>query len=551
MLHATATPTRKGRRRNVIEEEMILGEDAEKILNASDEQTLPAPIFVRSEVNLLALPIFQNSWKRLHNYDRAENVYEYEVTRNGVRSTARFQLIHTEDYGRLTPFDANVRRAFDDLLDDRAAQFGYPLENPIPFSIRGLARSMRIANPGKAVHHEIKESIERMVATTIKSSGSWLVRGEDGEEATPIDDIFHIYDRAVFIGNPVPEEAGGGIADTNFLWLGSPYLQNINTRYVRPIDHAHLWSLKGILSRRLYELLIGRFYTMRKDHHHIAYSTLCRVLPAKQMDYYSDARKALDSAHRELLASGLLSRVVYQRLRGKQKLVGIRYYPGDRAKDELALARDAKRPVIQRRNPAQITMPLPFASEQDSESDHLSDLAQELHGRGVSQKEAKRLAQAHPDRIPEKLEYFDFLVATNSPLIDAKEGNPGGWLRQAVESDYALPTGVAKAKETRQRKQAEEDREQRWTQTGRPQLIEESLREWKATPPEKHIEARLKSYVQYSADFQALVRELGSKEAAAKQTKQNLLAELPQTDAEIRKHLEHLTPAVPIPSDFK
>ena len=84
-----------------------------------------------------------------------------------------------------------------------------------------------------------------------------------------------------------------------------------------------------------------------------------------------------------------------------------------------------------------------------------------LRDRGVSQTIAKRLAEAHPeDSVRAKVEILDYLVETGSPLV---ERNPAGYLRKAIEEDYAVPAGFRSREEreveARAREQAEEEAE--------------------------------------------------------------------------------------------
>jgi len=77
-----------------------------------------------------------------------------------------------------------------------------------------------------------------------------------------------------------------------------------------------------------------------------------------------------------------------------------------------------------------------------------------LRERGISQTIAKRLAETQPeDTIRAKVEVLDYLVETGSPLV---ERNPAGYLRKAIEEDYAVPAGFQNRAE---REAAERERE--------------------------------------------------------------------------------------------
>jgi hypothetical protein len=75
----------------------------------------------------------------------------------------------------------------------------------------------------------------------------------------------------------------------------------------------------------------------------------------------------------------------------------------------------------------------------------------ELRKRGISARAAGRLATTYPlGRIREKIELLDYFASVSSPLV-AK--SPAGWLRRAVEEDFAPPPAYLKAKAARTRSQ--------------------------------------------------------------------------------------------------
>ena len=63
---------------------------------------------------------------------------------------------------------------------------------------------------------------------------------------------------------------------------------------------------------------------------------------------------------------------------------------------------------------------------------------------GIAPKVAQRLASHYSrERIEEKLAYLDFLQADQPNKVQ----NPRGWLRRAIEEDYAAPDGYKSAEE--------------------------------------------------------------------------------------------------------
>ena len=260
----------------MIEEEIITAKDFE--LDRKLENNL-FPTVIHPEANFLRLPFFSLSWRGLKNTTKIE--YQHIEKRNGKKVELLWKVTANTEYGYPTPFDHKVARAIDALINEIILQKGYPLENPIKFSIYKLARLMAHHSDYASLYTNIRESIERIIATTIKSEGSFFLK----DEKRWLDKIFHIYDSAVFIGKEMPN---GIVADSNYLWLGNEYLRNINSQYTRPLDYTYLTCLKSELASRLYELLSGKFYGLPESELHlrISYSNLCQVLPITQQKYY-------------------------------------------------------------------------------------------------------------------------------------------------------------------------------------------------------------------------------------------------------------------------
>ncbi|HEX3000297.1 MAG TPA: hypothetical protein VHR86_08695, partial [Armatimonadota bacterium] len=148
--------------------------------------------------------------------------------------------------------------------------------------------------------------------------------------------------------------------------------------------------------------------------------------------YPSQVKRRLDEAHQELLDRGFLADVHYDRKRdGDEKIV-------------YTFARSRALPP----EPA----PLPA-----------NPLVEALEARGVTRAVAEDLVLSHdPEHIQKHLDAFDRLRAADSARI---RRNPAGYLRRAIEQDYALseegaakPAGKrASASRKRQRPQPKQD----------------------------------------------------------------------------------------------
>lgn len=87
-----------------------------------------------------------------------------------------------------------------------------------------------------------------------------------------------------------------------------------------------------------------------------------------------------------------------------------------------------------------------------------------LTDRGITPSVAQRLAKRHSEqRILEKIEYLEFLL----DAAPDKVTNPKGWLRRAIEDDYAAPDGFQSKAERQRVAQAQREQEERLAQSRR------------------------------------------------------------------------------------
>jgi len=199
--------------------------------------------------------------------------------------------------GRPGPFAHRVHRAVEQLITER----GLPTKNPIPFSIYDLCR--RMGTPaGGTDYRKVKAALVAIRGTQVESKGMFYAKAQ----ARYIDQVFSLYERIIFTGERLPD---GTISERNLLWLGSWYLESLNSLYVKPLDYGYYLKLHTPIARRLYELLGVKFYRVASQPQPIIryrYSTLCRLLPVKRHYYRSRLRQQLGPAHEELIRGGFL-----------------------------------------------------------------------------------------------------------------------------------------------------------------------------------------------------------------------------------------------------
>ena len=297
----------------------------EKARNSRAPAAEPAPRLVRSEVNFLVYPFFclDNRWHQ----DRLEIKYHRTLDRGEGREEVFWQVRANPEYGFPGPFDWELHKAIEEIINER----GFPVRNPVPFSLRGLCRRMGIACSGKT-DREIKAAFQRICHTVVESKRTFYCK----PKKRWIEDNFQLYDQVVYRGEKMSE--GSAVADTNYLYLGSWYLGNMNALYVTLLDYRYRRSLSEAIARRFYEILGVKFYGLQNKGApclRYAYTTLCDLLPLRRQAYLSYAHRQLDPAHQELIETGFLERVEWQEVGGELGEWHLHYYPGERLQRQV------------------------------------------------------------------------------------------------------------------------------------------------------------------------------------------------------------------------
>ncbi len=407
----------------------------EKINEATkkDRKELVLTRIINSEVNLLLFPFFALSTKGLRK--KTETKY-IDIRKRGNQKVEILWIVSANPkYGYPGPFDRWVHKAIEQIITEILKKKG-KVENPIPLgSLYNLCKRMNIENYGGSQYKKIKEAFKRIKTASIESKGTFYSK----EKKQWIEDIFSLYDRVVFKGEEMPDKE---MADSNYLFLGSWYLQNLNSFYVKPIDYNYLQSLKNKIASRLYEILGIKFYGIRNKKQEFIcykYSTLCQFLPVTPHRYISSARRQLNPGNNELKDTGFISKYEWSENDRKDWL--IYYWPGEKAKKEM------RRPK---------TMIVDFQTEEylpgpkrglGNFSQEQNDLIDKLVGINVSRITAE-----------------DLIINCNQQLIEkwvgaihyAKAEDKAAYLVKAIRENWQFPEEYLKGKREEQRKEEEE-----------------------------------------------------------------------------------------------
>jgi len=294
--------------------------------------------FTKAEVNFLILPYF--CLDKEPDLTRNIEVIDMQQRCNEMVETVWTVLPHP-DFGLPRDFERRLQRAIEYSMSSMSR----PISNPVPLpGFRELARMMGVTYTGRFTE-KVKHGLTAMMRTAIISKRSYYNKTKKAWT----EEKFHLYDKIIFKGKQLPD---GRIAEINYAYFTSGYLDNLNAMYVRPIDFEYLKSLKPIASR-LYEILGVKFYG-HTDFIQYKYSTLCRLLPLKQQKTMGLARQQFDGAHERLKQTGFLTGYEWIPINGIKNDWYIRYVPGERFFNEIKAAQDAK---LGSAEPPQISIP--------------------------------------------------------------------------------------------------------------------------------------------------------------------------------------------------
>ena len=433
-------------------------------VSTDEQKEILLPKYIHSETNLLVLPFFALTRKTLKN--KLETEYRDIVKRGNQKRGILWNVSANPKYGYPGLFDRGVHKAIEQIISEILKEKG-KVENPIPLgSLYGLCRIMGISEDAGVNYRMIKKALERIRATTIRSVGTFYSK----EGKRWVDDNFSLYDRIVFKGK---ELTNSEIADSNYLFLGSWYLQNLNSFYVKPIDYNYFKSLKNKIASRLYEILGVKFYGVRnkkQDFICYKYSTLCQLLPITRKKYISMAKQQLNPSNNELKDTGFISKYDWGETSRKDWL--IYYWPGERAKEEI---KRAKIRVVDLQTEEYLPGP---KSRLENFSQEQKDLIDKLLEINVSKITAEDLIINYDQQLIEK-----WLKAIHY----AKAEDKAAYLVKAIRENWQVPEGyLVKEENVRERgkqdkiriaqeKQKEEENKRRQEENERLEHIYNSL----------------------------------------------------------------------------
>ncbi|MDQ5811836.1 MAG: replication initiator protein A [Actinomycetota bacterium] len=342
---------------------------------------------VKAESNLEEYPFF--AIKRRNRKLEARVFERILEGKNGASLRQQWKVMPSVGYGPPGPLDQDIYLAVLELLERKG---GMPADGKLRFSLYELVELLGWSKSGKnggKVYRDVRDSLERIGATRIKSENAFYSKERDSY----ISDSFNIW--SVHLMSDRSRE--GEPRERHSLEFHPIFIRNFQTQYLKGLDADFYWSLHSPLARRLYRLIDQQRrgqLTFQQD-----LFTLREQIPLANYPYASKIKEALSRAHEELTERGFISEVGYE---GET----IRYrVSGEFVRRQKALELSG--------DPEEI-----FAIRRLMAEGVRGDIARDLVARYGSDK---------------CLRYAEALVTQKGIR------NRAGWLRKAIEESYDLP----------------------------------------------------------------------------------------------------------------
>lgn len=335
--------------------------------------------------------------------------------KNGKITESTWTVTGSEQYGLPLASDEDIYLILMELTKEQGFQ-----ERTVYFSRYEIVR--RLKGPRGTIsgsdYERITAALNRLVGVTIYAT-RWYNRSTKRFHAIG----FHILENVSIADEPPGRKrTSQAPLRMSYVTWDATVFKSFQDGYIKNLDLARYFSLKSAISRRLYRFLDKRFYDGKPKfeiglrmlaHEHLGLS--------RNYKYESHLKAKMKRAHEELIQAGCISGVEFRQ--GKDGLVVI-YRP---AKKYASL--DAEEDAALLPSETEAAMVPQIAPEVKSE---VSETFQWLIEVGVTRGTAEELLLAYPEeRVREKLAYLSYMKP--------RPRNPGGWVRRAIEQDWAAP----------------------------------------------------------------------------------------------------------------
>lgn len=337
---------------------------------------------VRVEVNFEEFPFFQPRKVMRKGSYAFERAIEGE---NGTRLDQRWTVISSSESTLPGSFDMDVFIAVLEVLERRG---GMPASGTMEFSLYELAEVLGVKLGGRT-YEGLKESLERIAMTSIRSENAFWVEGQKRH----ITDTFRLWDVTL----DESQNRKGEKRSRHRIEFGRIFMRSFHDHYLRGLDTDLYRALASPVAKRLYRII---------DHKRdgsgmweVDLKELQQQIPIGPYKYPAKIREKISKPHEELVAAGFLAGATYP------DRETVRYEVAEdflRTREDLALAGTNEEKIAIK-------------------------LLRELGVRGdVARDLVAKHGPAHCTRYASALPYQENLR------------NPAGWLRKAIEDRYEI-----------------------------------------------------------------------------------------------------------------
>ncbi len=280
---------------------------------------LNIPQYIKTEAFLENIGFFTPSSKRIKGIYTKEKIIGERIGQDGTKRFIKTNVSANHEYGLPITSDLDYYRAFLKICNevvDREGRFQLPIPVPTTKLLRYAGKTK-----GATEWREVKHWLCRMTGTLIKG-GLYRAKSKDFEEGF----IGNVFSQVLLKGD---KQKNGKVADTNYIWPSPWFLSNYYYRYVKTIDFNFHMRLRKPIAKALYTVLETGWFAAGGNPYKKSYQNLCKDFLLTTHTHFSNIKRQLDPAHKELVREKYLSKWEYTKSKRKPDYIII-YYPGDK-----------------------------------------------------------------------------------------------------------------------------------------------------------------------------------------------------------------------------
>jgi len=244
------------------------------------------------EGNLLEYPIFSMERRKV-NRTADEYTWTEKDSAGRIILERRFKVECVR--GIPNVFDMNV---FNGIMRIYVKKKGLYKKNEIHFTIYELIKEIDLPIHDGKVAKDVRESLERMVNTTLHFENAFFVEKEKTTVIVHLLVRIEIYEK----------QKGNKLINMIKVVLDDELVSSIERKYFNLIDFDVYKSLSSGIPRRLYEYLEKKKY--RKNQFEIEITKLAKRIPLKTSKI-SQLKELLERANNELKEKGIIDKWKY------------------------------------------------------------------------------------------------------------------------------------------------------------------------------------------------------------------------------------------------